>query len=233
MGDWWLRHNPYSRSVELRWLSINAKSSRAGASESPWCRCGSRRLARFFRSEAIFPNNSYTRYHELVAKLTEPAATQHCARWSRARACARPTSPQNTARSETPVGRRSHIPDIRRQTGNGHRPHVGKRPAPVAEIVIDWHQFSSSTIAPASWRSRAAKPRAARRGITHRSSGGHHLSGDMGMSTPPLTCLTGPSAPGITSNAKMSVGSQSVAQALGMSTTPEMWPWHGAVPRIA
>lgn len=47
-----------------------------------------------------------------------------------------------------------------RQTGIGHRPHVGERPAPVAEIVIDWHQFSSSTVAPASWRSRAAKPAA-------------------------------------------------------------------------
>jgi hypothetical protein len=32
---------------------------------------------------------------------------------------------------------------------------------------------------------------------------------------------------------KMSVGSQSVAQAFGMSTTPEMWPCTGAVPRIA
>ena len=48
-------------TFELRWLSINAKSSRAGASGSPWCRCGSRRLVRFFHSEAIFPNNSHTR----------------------------------------------------------------------------------------------------------------------------------------------------------------------------
>jgi hypothetical protein len=31
----------------------------------------------------------------------------------------------------------------------------------------------------------------------------------------------------------MSVGNHNVAQALGISTTPEMWPCTGAVPRIA
>ncbi|GJE73014.1 hypothetical protein CHKEEEPN_4576 [Methylorubrum podarium] len=34
------------------------------------------------------------------------------------------------------------------------------------------------------------------------------------------------------SKSKMPVGIQSVAQAFGLSTTPEMWPWTGAVPRI-
>jgi hypothetical protein len=43
--------------------------------------------------------------------------------------------------------------------------------------------------------------------------------------------LTGPAEDGITSKSKISVGSHSVAQ-LGTSTTPEIWPWHGAVPRI-
>jgi hypothetical protein len=58
------------------------------------------------------------------------------------------------------------------------------------------------------------------------------LSGDSGIGTPPLTCLIGPAALGIRSKSKISVGSQSVAQALGISTTPEICPWHGAVPRI-
>jgi hypothetical protein len=54
-----------------------------------------------------------------------------------------------------------------------------------------------------------------------------YVSGDIGISTPGFTCLIGPAALGITSKSKMSVGSHRVAQAFGMSTTPEMWPWHG------
>jgi hypothetical protein len=61
----------------------------------------------------------------------------------------------------------------------------------------------------------------------------NYLSGDIGISTPPLMCLIGPAALGITSKSKMSVGSHRVAQAFGMSTTPEMCPCTGAVPRIA
>jgi len=37
---------------------------------------------------------------------------------------------------------------------------------------------------------------------------------------------------GMMSKSKISVGSHSVAQAFGTSTTPEIWPWQGAVPRI-
>src|SRR5215472_2032145 len=59
-----------------------------------------------------------------------------------------------------------------------------------------------------------------------------HLSGEIGIWISPLMCLIGPAADGKTSKSKISVGNHSVAQALGTSTTPEMWPWHGAVPRI-
>jgi len=55
---------------------------------------------------------------------------------------------------------------------------------------------------------------------------------DSGTSTPPLICLTGPEAFGPMSNSNICVGNHSVAQALGMSTTPLMCPCTGAVPRI-
>src|SRR6202012_4660201 len=60
----------------------------------------------------------------------------------------------------------------------------------------------------------------------------HHLSGEIGIWISPLMCLIGPADDGITSKSNISVGSHKVAQALGTSTTPEMWPWHGAVPRM-
>ena len=60
-----------------------------------------------------------------------------------------------------------------------------------------------------------------------------YLSGDIGMSTPPLMCLTGPSAFGITSKSNISVGNHKVAHAFGISTTPLMCPCTGAVPRMA
>ncbi len=44
--------------------------------------------------------------------------------------------------------------------------------------------------------------------------------------------LTGPAAEGRMSKSKISVGTQTVAQEFGMSTTPEKWPWTGAHPRI-
>ena len=50
----------------------------------------------------------------------------------------------------------------------------------------------------------------------------NYLSGEIGIWISPLMCLIGPAADGITSKSKISVGSQSVAQALGTSTTPEM-----------
>src|SRR5882724_9866717 len=61
---------------------------------------------------------------------------------------------------------------------------------------------------------------------------GSYLSWDSGIWMSPLMCLIGPADDGMMSKSKISVGSHSVAQALGTSTTPEMWPWHGAVPRI-
>jgi hypothetical protein len=57
-------------------------------------------------------------------------------------------------------------------------------------------------------------------------------SGESGIETEPSRNFVGPAAVGLMSNSKMPVGIQSVAQAFGMSTTPEMWPWTGAVPRI-
>src|SRR5690606_20646642 len=53
-----------------------------------------------------------------------------------------------------------------------------------------------------------------------------------GMSGPGVTSFSGPSALGLRSKSKISVGSHRVAQALGMSTTPLMWPSTGAVPRM-
>ena len=48
--------------------------------------------------------------------------------------------------------------------------------------------------------------------------------GEIGIFTEPSRNLVGPAAPGLMSKSKISVGIQSVAQALGMSTTPEIWP---------
>jgi hypothetical protein len=45
--------------------------------------------------------------------------------------------------------------------------------------------------------------------------------------------LAGPAALGMMSKPKMYLGSHSVAQALGISTTPEICPRTGAVPSIA
>ena len=59
-----------------------------------------------------------------------------------------------------------------------------------------------------------------------------YRSGASGIVTPPLMPPDGPSMPGLMSNSKISVGSHNVAQELGMSTTPLMWPCTGAVPRI-
>ena len=63
----------------------------------------------------------------------------------------------------------------------------------------------------------------------HRDS---YLSCESGIWMSPLICLMGPADDGMTSKSKISVGNHNVAHALGTSTTPEMWPWHGAVPRI-
>src|SRR5689334_15070055 len=55
---------------------------------------------------------------------------------------------------------------------------------------------------------------------------------ESGMSMLPSIIFTGPAAFGLMSKSKICVGSQSVAQELGTSTTPLMWPCTGAVPRI-
>lgn len=52
-------------------------------------------------------------------------------------------------------------------------------------------------------------------------------------STSEVTALWGPDAFGLMSNEKISVGSASVAHALGMSTMPLMRPSIGAVPKMA
>src|SRR3954454_13771537 len=64
------------------------------------------------------------------------------------------------------------------------------------------------------------------------SQGEGYLSGEICIWMSPVMCLNGPADDGITSKSKISVGSHKVAQALGTSTTPEMWPCTGAVPRI-
>ena len=48
------------------------------------------------------------------------------------------------------------------------------------------------------------------------------MSGDNGIWILPSICLIGPADDGMMSKSKISVGSHSVAQALGTSTTPEM-----------
>lgn len=59
-----------------------------------------------------------------------------------------------------------------------------------------------------------------------------YLSYEIGMSMLPSRYLTGPEAFGLMSNSKICVGSHRVAQALGTSTTPLIWPCTGAVPRM-
>ena len=64
------------------------------------------------------------------------------------------------------------------------------------------------------------------------SVGLYYRSSDNGISLPGVTSLVGPAAFGLMSKSKIWVGSHNVAQAFGISTTPLMWPWTGAVPRI-
>jgi hypothetical protein len=59
-----------------------------------------------------------------------------------------------------------------------------------------------------------------------------YLSCDSGIWISPLMNFVGPADEGMMSKSKISVGSHNVAQAFGISTTPEMWPCTGAVPRI-
>lgn len=108
--------------------------------------------------------------------------------------------------------------------GIGKSRHRGKRlegAALRAGVIIDGH----GAFLPFRGGWGRAIPRAARL---------HHRSWAMGMSTEPSTSRVGPSTEGINAEpfSKMSVGSHSVAQAFGTSTTPEICPCTGAVPRI-
>src|ERR1700722_9975925 len=109
-----------------------------------------------------------------------------------------------------------------------HRPHLRERTAIGAEIVVIGH-FVTSRV------SGRHQPRRTRGGgfktVPHLVAL-DYLSCDSGIWMSPLMCLIGPAEDGMISKSKISVGSHNVAQAFGTSTTPEMWPWHGAVPRI-
>ena len=58
--------------------------------------------------------------------------------------------------------------------------------------------------------------------IVHWHCSPQFKSGDNGIETSPEMAFTGPEAFGMMSKSKISVGSQSVAKAFGMSTTPDM-----------
>src|ERR1700731_1097850 len=96
-----------------------------------------------------------------------------------------------------------------------HRPHVGERSATLTEIVVDGHRSLPTDRIP---------PGEARKPASHRRRARRHLSGDIGISTALMVCLVGPAGREMTPKSKMWVESHKVAQAFGMSTTPEMWP---------
>ena len=128
------------------------------------------------------------------------------------------------------IGPRRHLAAVRtveRQFAVGHRPHFSEWAAIGTEIFVSRHRSP-----PNGWpwgRVRhGLRPHRTRTRGDERS----YLSGDSGRSKPPLMCLIGPAALGMMSKSKISVGRYKVAQALGISTTPEMWPCTGAVPRI-
>jgi hypothetical protein len=112
-----------------------------------------------------------------------------------------------------------------------HRPHVGKRAAIVADIVVDRH-FISLRVEDQNSDDRGCGAANLEAVPASRRAGRTYLSGDSGIWMSPLMCLIGPTDDGMMSKSKISVGNHSVAQAFGTSTTPEIWPWQGAVPRI-
>src|ERR1700733_2593745 len=99
-----------------------------------------------------------------------------------------------------------------------HRPHVGERAAIVAEILVDRHFFVSSH----QLHKRNGGCGAADRPPSRIPPPRDYLSCESGIWMSPLICLIGPADDGMMSKSKISVGSHSVAQALGTSTTPEM-----------
>ena len=164
-------------------------------------------------------------------------------------------------RQQDARGARSASRAVGRQIIFRHRSRSGEWAAVVAQILVDRHRvslfperhartcrghprLSDGTSASKAWMAGTSpamtqqkwlNTETPRRSAAEPASGTdrHYLSGDIGISTPPVTCLIGPAALGITSKSKMSVGSHKVAQAFGMSTTPEICPCTGAVPRMA
>src|ERR1700677_2513235 len=116
---------------------------------------------------------------------------------------------------------------VLRRIAFGHRPHVGERATIVAEIFVHRHFVSSPQSHKRNGECGPADPQPSRT-----PSRRDYLSCESGIWMSPLMCLIGPADDGMMSKSKISVGNHSVAQALGTSTTPEMWPWHGAVPRM-
>jgi hypothetical protein len=98
-----------------------------------------------------------------------------------------------------------------------HRSHVGERPAIVTEIFVDRHLLSSRGYLRDCGCGAADTHRPA-----SRRAGISYLSCESGIWMSPLICLIGPADDGMMSKSKISVGSHSVAQALGTSTTPEI-----------
>jgi hypothetical protein len=111
----------------------------------------------------------------------------------------------------------------------GHRPHIREGTTLAAEIFVDRH-FSPHGFP--FRNNRGCECGAAASPPSPHPSRRDYLSGDSDTSTPPLMCLIGPADDGMISKSKISVGRYSVAQALGMSTTPLIWPCTGATPRI-
>src|SRR5437764_6328764 len=115
---------------------------------------------------------------------------------------------------QDPRGFKTAVRAFARHIVLGHRPRLGKGAALGTQIVVDGHQSLPVSFIDV-WGRGPAVPQSRRRS---------YLSGDIGISTPGMTCLVGPAALGMTSKSKISVGSHSVAQAFGISTTPEMCP---------
>jgi hypothetical protein len=114
-------------------------------------------------------------------------------------------------------------------------PQLAERTAPDTNIFIYRHNTSPQFIhgSGAAIR-RPGKPnRLAGTASSHLSLFYNVIHFVTARSTSPARYLIGPLALSLMSKSKISVGSHSVAQALGISTIPLIWPSTGAVPRIA
>jgi hypothetical protein len=193
---------------------LNARSSKACClgrfSCDSWCYS-----CRACRRPSIFACSSDIRRRELFSYRIVSRVHAHFVRWWRKPTVSLPLARRNGARSERPSAPCARIGGIcwavrippsaacRRTVRNAHRD--SRR----------WASLSPN---------RSDSPGEAQKPASHPRRARHHLSGDIGISTALMICLVGPAALGMTSKSKMSVGSHKVAQAFGMSTTPEMWP---------